>query len=64
MIAIAFHRMLSKVRADWRVVGREQGSADRAWQGKRPAVCPAYVVGWLVQFPDAADAHAISFSVL
>lgn len=34
MIAIAFRRVLSKFVARWRVLGREQGIADRGWQDK------------------------------
>lgn len=64
MIAIALRRMLLKIGAGWRVLRNEQRSADRGWQGKRPAVGAAYVVGWLVQFIDTGDAHAISFSIL
>ena len=44
MIEIALRRGLSKVIANRRVVRREQGKTDRGWQGKRPAVGPAYVV--------------------
>jgi hypothetical protein len=50
MIAIAFRRVLSRVGAGWRVLGREQGLTDRGWQGKRPACGPAYVVGWVGDF--------------
>ncbi len=45
MIEIAFCRRFSEVVAGLRVATGEQGKTDRGWQGKRPAVGPAYVVG-------------------
>jgi len=55
MIEIALRRGLSKVIANRRVVRREQGKIDRGWQGKRPAVGPAYVVGCVVGFGHAGN---------
>jgi hypothetical protein len=57
MIEIALRRGLSKVIANRRVVGREQGKIDRGWQGKRPAVGPAYVVGRAGGFGNAGNVH-------
>ena len=45
MIEIALRRRVSKFVASPRVTTLEQGKIDRGWQGKRPAVGPAYVVG-------------------
>jgi hypothetical protein len=45
MIEIALRRWFSKFVASPKEVRREQGKTDRGWQGKRPAVGPAYVVG-------------------
>jgi hypothetical protein len=57
MIEIAHRRGLSKVIANRRVVRREQGKTDRGWQGKRPAVGPAYVVGRAGGFGDGSNGH-------
>jgi hypothetical protein len=55
MIEIALRRGLSKVIANRRVVRREQGKTDRGWQGKRPAVGPAYVVGGVGGFAHGSN---------
>ncbi|WP_439375814.1 hypothetical protein [Bradyrhizobium sp. DASA03120] len=60
MIAVAFRRVLSKFVASRRVLVKLQGVADRGWQGKRPAVGPALVVGWIGQFALSAPAPAIA----
>jgi hypothetical protein len=57
MIEIALRRGLSKVIANRRVVRREQGKIDRGWQGKRPAVGPAYVVGRAGGFGHGSNGH-------
>ena len=57
MIEIALRRGLSMVIANRRVVRREQGKIDRGWQGKRPAVGPAYVVGRAEGFGHAGNVH-------
>jgi hypothetical protein len=57
MIEIALRRGLSKVIANRRVVRREQGKTDLGWQGKRPAVGPAYVVGRAGGFGHAGNGH-------
>jgi hypothetical protein len=57
MTEIAFCRGDSKVIASPRVVRREQGKIDRGWQGKRPAVGPAYVVGRAGGFGHAGNGH-------
>jgi hypothetical protein len=56
MIEIAFRRALSRVVAPMGKVSTQHGLGDRGGQGKRPAVGPAHVVGWIEQFADAADA--------
>jgi hypothetical protein len=58
MIEIASRRRFSKVVASPRVTTREQGKIDRGWQGKRPAVGPAYVVGCAEDLVTAAMATA------
>ena len=55
MIEIALRRGLSKVIANRRVVRRELGKIDRGWQGKKPAVGPAYVVGCVWGFRHAGN---------
>jgi hypothetical protein len=45
MIEIALRRGFSKVVAGPGVTTGAQGMIDRGWQGKRPAIGPAYVVG-------------------
>jgi hypothetical protein len=55
MIEIAFRRRFSKVVASPRVTTREQGKTDRGWQGKRPAVGPAYVVGCVGGFSHGSN---------
>jgi hypothetical protein len=57
MIAIALRRRLSNVVANRRVLRREQGKTDRGWQGKRPAVGPAYVVGRAGGFGHDSNGH-------
>jgi hypothetical protein len=57
MIEIALHRGLSKVIANQRVERREHGKTDRGWQGKRPAVGPAYVLGRAGGFGDGSNGH-------
>jgi hypothetical protein len=57
MIAIALRRGISQVVASPRVAGGEQGKTDRGWQGKRPAVGPAYVVGRAGGFGDGSNGH-------
>jgi hypothetical protein len=55
MIEIALRRGLSEVVASPRVARGEQGKADRGWQGKRPAVGPAYVVGCVGGFSHGSN---------
>jgi hypothetical protein len=57
MIEIALRRRLSKVVANRRAVRREPGKTDRGWQGKRPAVGPAYVVGRAGGFGHDGNGH-------
>ncbi len=57
MIEIAFRRMFSEVVAGLRVATGEQGKTDRGWQGKRPAVGPAYVVGRAGGFGHGSNGH-------
>ncbi len=57
MIEIALRRRFSKVVASPRVTTREQGKIDRGWQGKRPAVGPAYVVGRAGGFGHGSNGH-------
>jgi hypothetical protein len=57
MIEIALQRRFSKVVAGLRVATGEQGKIDRRWQGKRPAVGPAYVVGCAGGFGHAGNGH-------
>ena len=57
MIEIAFRRGLSNVVASLGVATREQGMTDRGWQGKRPAVGPAYVVGCVGGFSHGSNGH-------
>jgi hypothetical protein len=57
MIEIALRRSFSKVVASPRVMRREQGKIDRGWQGKRPAVGPAYVVGRAGGFGHGSKGH-------
>ena len=57
MIEIALRRRFSKVVASPRVTTREQGKIDRGWQGKRPAVGPAYVVGRAGGFGPDSNGH-------
>jgi hypothetical protein len=57
MIEIAFRRSFSKVVADQRVTTGEQAKTDRGWQGKRPAVGPAYVVGCTRGFGHSGNVH-------
>jgi hypothetical protein len=57
MIEIAFRRGLSEVVASPRVTTRKQQKTDRGWQGKRPAVGPAYVVGRAGGFGLGSNAH-------
>ena len=62
MIEIAFRLRFSKVVASPRVTTREQGKTDRGWQGKRPAVGPAYVVGRAGGFGDGSNGHCWRFA--
>jgi hypothetical protein len=55
MTEIALRRGLSKALACPRVAKREQWETDRGWQGKRPAVGPAYVVGRAGGFSHAGN---------
>jgi hypothetical protein len=57
MIEIAFRRGLSEVVASPRVATGEQQKTDRGWQGKRPAVGPAYVVGRAEGFGHSSNGH-------
>jgi hypothetical protein len=57
MIEIALRRSFSKVVANPRVATGEQGKTDRGWQGKRPAVGPAYVVGRAGGFGHGSNGH-------
>jgi hypothetical protein len=57
MIEIASRRSFSKVVADQRVTTGEQAKTDRGWQGKRPAVGPAYVVGRAGGFGHDSNGH-------
>jgi hypothetical protein len=57
MIEIAFRRGLSEVVASPRVATGEQQKTDRGWQGKRPAVDPAYVVGCAGDFGHGGNGH-------
>ena len=57
MIEIALRRGLLKAIANRRVVRREQGKTNRGWQGKRPAVGPAYVVGRAGGFGHGSIGH-------
>ena len=57
MNEIALCRGLSKVVACPSVSTGEQGKTDRGWQGKRPAVGPAYVVGRAEGFGHAGNGH-------
>jgi hypothetical protein len=57
MIEITLRRRLSNVVANRRVVRREEGKTDRGWQGKRPAVGPAYVVGRAGGFGHDSNGH-------
>jgi len=57
MSEVALRRGLSQVVACPRVAAREQGKTDRGWQGKRPAVGPAYVVGGAGGFGHAGNGH-------
>jgi hypothetical protein len=57
MIEIALRRALSKVVASPRVTTGEQAKTNRGWQGKRPAVGPAYVVGRAGGFGHAGNVH-------
>jgi hypothetical protein len=57
MIEIALRRSFSKVVASLRVTTGEQGKIDRGWQGKRPAVGPAYVVGRAGGFSHGSEGH-------
>ena len=57
MIEIALRRALSKVVASPRVTTGEQGKTNRGWQGKRPAVGPAHVVGRAGGFGHAGNVH-------
>jgi len=57
MIEIAFRRRFSEVVAGLRVATGEQGKTDRGWQGKRPAVGPAYVVGRAGGFGHDSNGH-------
>jgi hypothetical protein len=57
MIEIALRRGFSKVVAGLRVATGEQGKSDRGWQGKRPAVGPAYVVGRVGGFGHGSNGH-------
>jgi hypothetical protein len=57
MIEIAIRRGLSKIVAGLRVVTGEQAKTDRGWQGKRPAVGPAYVVGRAGGFGHGSNGH-------
>jgi hypothetical protein len=57
MIEIALCRRFSQVVAGLRVATGEQGKTDRGWQGKRPAVGPAYVVGRAGGFGHAGNVH-------
>jgi len=57
MIEIAFRRGFSEVVAGLRVPTGEQGKTDRGWQGKGPAVGPAYVVGRARGFGHADNGH-------
>ena len=55
MIEIAFRRRFSEVVAGPRVTTGERGKTDRGWQGKRPAVGPAYVVGCVGGFGQGSN---------
>ena len=57
MIEIAFRRSFSKVVAGPRVATGEEEKIDRGWQGKRPAVGPAYVVGRAGRFGHDSNGH-------
>jgi hypothetical protein len=57
MSEIAVSRRFSKVVAGPRVVTGEQAKTDRGWQGKRPAVGPAYVVGRAGGFGHGSNGH-------
>jgi hypothetical protein len=57
MIEIGLRRNFSEVVASSRVATGEQGKIDRGWQGKRPAVGPAYVVGRAGGFGHAGNGH-------
>ena len=57
MIEIAFRRGLSEVVASPRVAAGVQQKTDRGWQGKRPAVGPAYVVGRAGGFGHSSNGH-------
>ena len=57
MIQLALRRVALKVIVNRRVVRREQGKIDRGWQGKRPAVGPAYVVGRAGGFGHGSKGH-------
>jgi hypothetical protein len=57
MNEIALRRGFSKVVATQRVTTGEQWETDRGWQGKRPAVRPAYVVGRARGFSHAGNGH-------
>jgi hypothetical protein len=57
MIEIALRRGFSQVVAGLRVATGEQGKIDRGWQGKRPAVGPAYVVGRAGGFGHGSNGH-------
>jgi hypothetical protein len=57
MIEIALCRRFSEVVAGLRVATGEQGETDRGWQGKRPAVGPAYVVGRAGRFGHGSNGH-------
>jgi hypothetical protein len=57
MNEIALRRGFSKVVATQRVTTGEQWETDRGWQGKRPAVGPAYVVGCAGGFGHDVNGH-------
>jgi hypothetical protein len=57
MSEIALRRGFSKVVESPRVATGEQRMTDRGWQGKRPAVGPAYVVGCVGGFGHGGNGH-------
>jgi len=57
MSEIALRRGFSKVVGSPRVATGEQEEDNRGWQGKRPAVGPAYMVGRAGGFGHSGNVH-------